>query len=83
MGPLIYLVACEPSGDQLGAALMGALREESAGEVRFAGVGGPLMGARGLTSLFDVRDLALLGLFEVLPKAGLVLARVKSTLADI
>ena len=83
MAPLVYLVACEPSGDQLGALLMGALQEETGGQVRFAGVGGPLMTAAGLTSLFDVRDLALLGVFEVLPKAGMVLKRVKSTLVDI
>ncbi len=83
MGPLIYLIAVEPSGDQLGALLMAALREETGGAVRFAGVGGPLMAARGLSSLFDVRDLALLGIFEVLPKARLVLSRVKTTLTDI
>ncbi len=83
MSPLIYLIACEPSGDQLGALLMTALREESNGQVRFAGVGGPLMSAAGLQSLFDVRDLALLGVFEVLPKARMVFRRVKETLADI
>jgi len=81
--PLIYLIACEPSGDQLGALLMTALREETGDQVRFAGVGGPLMTEKGLTSLFDVRDLALLGLFEVLPKARLVLRRVAQTMTDI
>ncbi len=83
MAPLIYLIACEPSGDQLGALLMSALREETGGEVRFAGVGGPLMTENGLTSLFDVRDLALLGVFEVLPKVAMVLRRVKQTFKDI
>jgi len=83
MGPLIYIIACEPSGDQLGAMLMGALSEETNGQARFAGVGGPMMEARGLSSLFDVRDLALIGVFEVLPKARMVLQRVKQTVADI
>lgn len=83
MGPLIYLIACEPSGDQLGAMLMTALKEQTGGQVRFAGVGGPLMTDAGLASLFDVRDLALLGVFEVLPKARMVLKRVKSAVADI
>jgi lipid-A-disaccharide synthase len=81
--PLIYIIACEPSGDQLGALLMGALGEETGGQVRFAGVGGPMMEARGLNSLFDVRDLALIGVFEVLPKARMVLSRVRTTIADI
>jgi lipid-A-disaccharide synthase len=83
MGPLIYLVACEPSGDQLGALLMTALREQTSGQVRFAGVGGPLMNKAGLNSLFEVRDLALLGVFEVLPKARMVFQRVSKTVADI
>ena len=81
--PLVYLIACEPSGDQLGALLMGALQEQTGGQVRFAGVGGPLMAAAGLTSLFGARDLALLGVFEVLPKAFMVFKRVKETLTDI
>ncbi len=38
--PLIVLVAGEPSGDALGARLMAALRRETGGRVRFAGVGG-------------------------------------------
>lgn len=83
MSALIYLIACEPSGDQLGALLMKALREESNGQVEFSGVGGPLMAEAGLQSMFDVRDLALLGVFEVLPKARTVFRRVKETLVDI
>src|SRR3546814_1529345 len=49
-GPLIFLVAGEPSGDQLGARLMAALKQETGGRVRFAGVGGELMTAEGLRS---------------------------------
>ena len=47
-GPLIYLVACEPSADQLGAFLMKALMEETNGRIRFAGIGGSRMAAAGL-----------------------------------
>lgn len=81
--PLIYIIACEPSGDQLGAALMRGLMAETHGNVRFAGLGGPQMIAQGLNSLFDISDLALIGVFEVLPKAKMVLDRVKQTVADI
>ena len=38
--PLIFLVAGEASGDALGARLMAALKAETGGVVRFAGVGG-------------------------------------------
>jgi lipid-A-disaccharide synthase len=81
--PLIYLVACEPSGDQLGALLIRALREETNNQARIVGVGGPAMAAEGLRSLFDPAELALLGIVEVLPKAGMVLARVRQAVADI
>ena len=81
--PLIYLVACEPSGDHLGALLMRALKSKTGGAVQFAGVGGEQMRAQGLRPLFDPKDLALLGIFEVLPKTSLVFSRVKATLKDI
>ena len=82
-GPLIYIIACEASGDQLGALLMEALRDMTFGRVRFAGLGGHLMAQGGFSSLFDVRDLALLGVFEVLPKARKVFQRVAETVCDI
>ena len=66
-GPLaIFLVAGEPSGDRLGAALMAGLK--SLGPVTFHGVGGPMMQAEGLTSLFPMSELSVMGLVEVLPK---------------
>jgi len=82
-GPLIYLVACEPSADQLGAQLMAALTAETKGRVRFSGIGGPRMERAGLRSLFDPRELALLGIFEVLPAFRRVLARVAETVTHI
>ncbi|MES2664878.1 MAG: lipid-A-disaccharide synthase [Pseudomonadota bacterium] len=62
-----FLIAGEPSGDRLGAALMAGLRALSPG-VEFAGVGGPLMQAEGLTSLFPMEELSVMGIAEVLPR---------------
>ncbi len=62
-----FLIAGEPSGDRLGAALMAGLRQ-LAPETRFEGIGGPLMQAEGLASLFPMEDLSVMGLAEVLPK---------------
>jgi lipid-A-disaccharide synthase len=76
----VFLVAGEASGDALGAALMGGLRE-LAPEVTFAGVGGPLMEARGLASLFPMEELSLMGLVEVLPKYRHLKRRIAETAA--
>jgi lipid-A-disaccharide synthase len=79
--PLIFLVAGEPSGDQLGARLMAALKVETGGRVRFAGVGGERMAAEGLTSLFPIQELAVMGLIEVLPHAFNIYRRIRQTVA--
>lgn len=63
----LFLVAGEPSGDRLGAALMAGLKEMAPG-VTFAGIGGPLMQAEGLTSLFPMEELSVMGIAEVIPK---------------
>jgi len=62
-----FLIAGEPSGDRLGAALMAGLKALSPG-VTFQGIGGPLMQAEGLESLFPMEELSVMGLVEVLPK---------------
>lgn len=79
----VFLVAGEPSGDMLGARLMQGLRAEHGGDVRFSGVGGPEMAAQGLDSLFDYGDLAVMGLFEVLPRLPRILRRIRQTAAAI
>ncbi len=82
-GPLIFLIAGEPSGDALGARLMGALAERTQGAVRFAGVGGEAMEAAGLKSLVPIQDLAVMGIAEVLPRARRIFRRVDETVAAI
>jgi lipid-A-disaccharide synthase len=77
--PLVFLVAGEPSGDVLGGRLMLALKQETFGAIRFAGVGGERMKAQGLQSLFPMEELALFGLAELLPKLPSLLRRMKQT----
>lgn len=79
--PLIFVVAGEPSGDAIGARLMAALKRDTGGAVRFAGIGGPRMEGEGLKSLFPMSDLTLFGLAEVLPKIRMVKARIAQTVA--
>lgn len=79
MGALrLFLIAGEPSGDRLGAALMAGLRALSPG-VEFAGVGGPLMQAEGLISLFPMEELSVMGIAEVLPKYLPLKRRIRQT----
>lgn len=74
----LFLVAGEPSGDRLGAALMAGLRT-LAPEVTFVGVGGPLMQAEGLESLFPMEELSVMGIAEVLPKYRHLKRRIRET----
>jgi len=65
MNMTIALVAGEASGDQLGATLIRAIRAHNP-DIHFAGIGGPLMQAEGLDCWWDYRELAVMGLFEVI-----------------
>lgn len=75
----VFVVAGEPSGDELGGRLMAALKEICGDKVRFAGVGGPAMEAQGLQSLFPMSELSVMGLFEVLPHVPRLLKRIRQT----
>ena len=81
--PLIFLVAGEPSGDEIGGRLMAALRTLTGEEVRFAGVGGEAMAAEGLESLFPIEELSVMGLVEVLPRALSIMRRMSETAGAI
>ncbi len=81
--PLYYLIAGEPSGDVIGARLMRALRERLGGRVRFAGVGGERMAEEGLVSLLPIRELAIMGMVEILPQIFNLIRRIRETIADI
>lgn len=73
------LVAGETSGDVLGAGLMDALVALSTEPLRFSGVGGPEMEARGLTSIFPMSDIAVMGPREIIPRLPLIFRRIWQT----
>ncbi|MBO6948370.1 MAG: lipid-A-disaccharide synthase [Rhodospirillales bacterium] len=80
----VYLIAGEPSGDVLGMRVMEGLKKIAGGrDIRFSGVGGPLMAGSGLDSLFKMDELTVMGLSEVLPRIPSILRRIRETADDI
>ena len=75
----VYIIAGEPSGDLLGSRFMRAMVKKTNGQVEFYGVGGESMEKAGLKSLFDISDLAIMGLAEVIPSIPKVLRLIKQT----
>jgi lipid-A-disaccharide synthase len=69
-GPLSYpriaLVVGEQSGDNLGAALIHALRARFP-NARFFGIAGPRMIAAGCAAWQPAESLAVMGIFEIIP----------------
>lgn len=72
----VMVSAGEPSGDALGAGLMAALKRLHPG-VKIVGVGGPAMRSEGLVSFFDIAELTVMGISEVLPKIRTIFRRIR------
>jgi lipid-A-disaccharide synthase len=73
----VFLIAGEASGDKLGAALMSGLKQLTTPV--FSGIGGPLMQAEGMASLFPMDELSIMGLAEILPKYRHLKRRIAQT----
>jgi lipid-A-disaccharide synthase len=79
----IFLIATEESGDRLGASLMKVLRQRLGGAVRFEGVGGRAMAREGLTSLFAIEELSIIGLAAVVRRLPKILRLIRETAAAV
>jgi lipid-A-disaccharide synthase len=75
----IFLIATEESGDRLGSSLMKVLRQRLGDAVRFEGVGGHSMAREGLTSLFPIEELSIMGLAAVVKQLPAHLRRIRKT----
>ncbi|MCH2037736.1 MAG: lipid-A-disaccharide synthase, partial [Rickettsiales bacterium] len=78
----LYIIAGEPSGDNLGAKLIHSLRALDP-DMIFKGVGGDKIAEQGVESLFPIKDISLMGFIEVLPHLRTVFKRIDQTVDDI
>ncbi len=75
----VFLVAGEESGDRLGSDLIRALRQRTGDKVNFAGVGGRAMAAEGVTSLYSIDDLPIIGFMAIPRRLPNILRRMRQT----
>jgi lipid-A-disaccharide synthase len=79
----VFLIATEESGDRLGAGLMKVLRQRLGGAVQFEGVGGRAMAREGLTSLFPIEELSIIGLAAVVKQLPTIVRKIRATTAAV
>jgi lipid-A-disaccharide synthase len=78
----VFIIAGEPSGDKLGAALMEGLIE-LAPEVQFDGIGGARMIEAGLISRFPMEEISIMGISEILSQYRHLKRRIAETAEQI
>lgn len=83
----VALVAGEHSGDHLGAALMRALQDLTmrglVPPMTFTGVGGAEMSSAGMTSIFPLEDVAVMGPIAIAARLPKLVRRVYQTVDHI
>jgi lipid-A-disaccharide synthase len=79
VGRRIFLIATEESGDRLGAGLMKILRQRLGGAVEFIGVGGRAMTQEGLSPLFPIEELSIIGFAAVIAQLPKILRLIRQT----
>ena len=75
----IFIIAGELSGDNLGEGLLYELKKLTSNNIEIYGVGGEKMISQGLKPIFDIKHLAIMGIFEVITKIPKIIKLLKLT----
>ncbi|HSQ98137.1 MAG TPA: lipid-A-disaccharide synthase [Rickettsiales bacterium] len=80
----IFITAGEASGDLLGGKIINSLKSVAGDiNIKFFGVGGEKMESEGLKSIFPMKELSIMGFFEILPRIFKLLKRINKTVKEI
>lgn len=78
----VFIIAGEKSGDELGGSLLKNLKLNYK-NIKILGVGGPKMLEEGLKSIFDIKELSIMGIVEVITKIPKIYSLLKLTETSI
>ena len=77
----IGIVVGEASGDQLGSELIKACRSLTSIDLEFVGLAGEKMSGDGVSSLFPIDEISVMGITAVIPKIPIIIKRINQTVA--
>lgn len=76
---IIFIIAGELSGDNLGEGLLKNLKSITKNNIEIYGIGGAKMIAQGLNPIFDIKNLSIMGILEVISKIPKILSLLSLT----
>ena len=79
----VFIIAGEASGDKLGTAMIKGLRALVPDGVEFIGIGGAGMVEQGLSSLFPMDQISIMGIGEIIKKYSALKRRIHQTVEAI
>lgn len=79
----IFIIAGEPSGDYLGSNLIKDIKDLTNNKVDIKGIGGELMQKAGLQLFFDMQEICLIGVAEVIPQIVKIKKKISQTVEEI
>ena len=79
----IVVITAEESGDKLAASAIKELKRISNEPLKIYGIGGRALEKEGIQKFFDISDINVMGLIEVIPKIFKINQIIKSVVNQI